>query len=65
MKLLSIKETCQRYTFSRTTLWHEMKINPTFPKPIEVSKGRKAFVEAEIDADIAARIAARDGELAR
>ncbi|WP_043649322.1 helix-turn-helix transcriptional regulator [Chitinilyticum litopenaei] len=37
--------------------------DPTFPKPIKIGAHSVAFVESEVDAWIAARIAARDAEL--
>ncbi|MEW9837753.1 helix-turn-helix transcriptional regulator [Mesorhizobium marinum] len=59
--LISIKETCRRTTWSRTTLWQKVK-NGEFPKPIDLGTGiRKAFVEKEVDAWIESRVAKRDG----
>ncbi|MEX6508920.1 helix-turn-helix transcriptional regulator [Jiella sp. M17.18] len=59
MELKSIKEACQMLGVSRTTLW-QMGKDPTFPKPITISAGRKGFVASELEAFIKARIAARD-----
>lgn len=59
MELISIRQACQRLSIGRTTLWR-MTIQTDFPKPIEVSAGRKAFVESEIEAWIQGRIAERD-----
>ncbi|MCE7028921.1 helix-turn-helix transcriptional regulator [Jiella avicenniae] len=59
MELKSIKEACQMLGVSRTTLW-QMGKDPTFPRPITISAGRKGFVASELEAFIKARIAARD-----
>lgn len=59
LKLLSIRETCARTSLSRTSLYHAI-IADTFPKPLQIGPGRKAFVEAEVEGWINARIAARD-----
>lgn len=58
--LISIKETCRRTTWSRTTLWQKVR-DGHFPKPVSFPGSiRKAFVEKEIDEYIAARMADRD-----
>lgn len=62
--LITIKDTCRRTTWSRTTLWQKVK-NGEFPKPVALGVGiRKAFVEKEVDAWIAARVAERDDKVA-
>ncbi|WP_206456251.1 helix-turn-helix transcriptional regulator [Aurantimonas marina] len=59
-KLLSIKETCQLTSLSRTSIWHKAK-NGQFPKPIQLGEGvRKAFLASEIEAWISQRVAERD-----
>lgn len=64
MKLISIRETCQRTSLSRTTLWQRVKAGD-FPRPVKIGNGiRKAFVESEVEDLIAARIAERDVEAA-
>ena len=58
--LISIKETCRRTTWSRTTLWQKVR-DVHFPKPVSFPDSiRKAFVENEVNEYIAARIADRD-----
>ena len=58
--LISIKETCRRTTWSRTTLWQKVR-DGHFPKPVSFPDSiRKAFVESEVNEYIAARIADRD-----
>lgn len=59
MELISIRQVCQRLSIGRTTLWR-MTTQTAFPKPIEVSAGRKAFVKSEIERWIQGRIAERD-----
>lgn len=59
-KLISIKETCQLTSLSRTSVWLKVKMGE-FPKPLALGNGiRKAFVASEIDAWIAERVAERD-----
>jgi prophage regulatory protein len=48
---------------SKTQLWRLEKVGK-FPKRVKISAGRYGWVEAEIDAFIAERIAARDGKAA-
>ncbi|MYZ47335.1 helix-turn-helix transcriptional regulator [Propylenella binzhouense] len=60
MELLSIRRVMDRLNVGRTSLWKLSKDDPTFPKPVQVTPGRKAFVANEINAWIAARIAERD-----
>ena len=57
-RLISIKATCSRTSLSRTTL-HRMVTTGEFPRPVSLHGPRKAFIEAEVDAWIAKRIAAR------
>jgi prophage regulatory protein len=46
-------------TLSRTQLWRNERAGK-FPKRVNVTEGRVAWVEREIDSWIAARVAARD-----
>lgn len=64
-RLLSIRQTCQITSLSRTGLWRKVK-DDQFPAPIRLGDGgaRKAFVATEVDAWINARIADRDMERA-
>jgi prophage regulatory protein len=63
-KLISIKETCQLTSLSRTSLWKHVR-DGHFPKPIPLGNGiRKAFLESEVEQWIAARVADRDQEAA-
>ena len=47
-------------TYSKPHLWRLERANK-FPKRVPIGAGRYAYVEAEIDAWIDARISARDG----
>lgn len=60
MQLLSIKQVTARLSIGRTALWHLTK-QSGFPRPVNVTPGRKAFVASEIDTWISARVAERDG----
>jgi prophage regulatory protein len=46
MQLLTVKEVCERTTFSRTTLWRRVREN-CFPKPLKFGS-RIAFDEADL-----------------
>lgn len=59
MELLSTKQVAQRLSIGRTSLWQLTK-QDDFPKTIQVTVGRKAYVAAEIDAWIKTRMAERD-----
>ncbi|ORE97474.1 AlpA family phage regulatory protein [Aurantimonas sp. 22II-16-19i] len=63
-KFISIKSTCERTSLSRTSLWRKVR-DGKFPKPVPLGDGiRKAFVESEVTAWIAGRVAERDREVA-
>ena len=59
LKLLSIREACMRTSLSRTSLYHAV-VAGTFPQPLQIGPGRKAFLESEVEAWIRQRIQARD-----
>jgi len=59
MELISIRQACQRLSISRTTLW-SMTRQGDFPKLVQVTPGRKAFIKSEIEGWIARRVAERD-----
>jgi len=61
--LISAKEVCRRTSLSRASLYRLMA-QGAFPKPVPLHGVRKAWVEAEIDAWVVARITARNGEAA-
>ncbi len=58
-KLLSYPEAADRCGLSRTHI-SRMVAAGTFPVPVETAPRRVAFVEAEVEAWIEARIAERD-----
>lgn len=62
-KLISWKTVREKVPFGRTKVW-ELAKDGGFPKPVQISPRRVAWVEAEIDAWIAARVAERDQEVA-
>lgn len=64
MHLLTISEVASRLSICRASLWKLTK-EPDFPKPVLITKQRKAFVAAEIDAWISQRVADRDQGVAR
>ncbi len=49
--------------YSKTQLWRLMKAGK-FPRAVKLGESRNAWVEAEIDAWIKERMAARDAEAA-
>jgi prophage regulatory protein len=61
--LISGKEVCRRTSLSRASLYRLMS-DGSFPRPVPLHGVRKAWIESEIDAWIASRIAARNMEAA-
>lgn len=57
-RLLRLAEVIARVGFGKTAIYDRIRAG-TFPKPVPLG-GVVAWVESEIDAWIAARIAARD-----
>ena len=57
------KEVCRRTSLSRASLYRLMA-QSAFPNPVVLHGTRKAWIEAEIEAWINSRIAARGGEAA-
>lgn len=55
-KLLKLSEVCQRTTLSRAVV-NGLRRSGDFPKAVQIAAKRIAFVEAEIDAWIAGRVA--------
>ena len=54
-RLISAQKVMDRLSFSRTTLERLVKANE-FPKPVKTSKGRKVWVESQIDLYIEKKI---------
>lgn len=42
---------------SRTTVWRKAKSAPDFPQPVSISPGITGWIEAEVDAYIARKVA--------
>lgn len=59
-KLISIREACTITSLSRTTIWKKERSDPDFPKLTDLGCNRKAFLAAEIEAWIEARLSARE-----
>jgi predicted DNA-binding transcriptional regulator AlpA len=59
-KLISPKDFGARLCLSRSSIYRLMGEEPGFPQPVKVAAKRIAFVEAEAEAYIASRIAARE-----
>jgi prophage regulatory protein len=59
--LISSKEVCRRTSLSRASLYRLMA-QDAFPKPVALHGVRKAWVQSEVEAWVAARIAARNVE---
>lgn len=58
-RLISPKEFGERLCLSRSSIYRLIDEESAFPRPVKVAQKRIAFVEAEADAYIAARIASR------
>lgn len=54
-RLIGWSELCKRTSLSRSTIWRRMR-DGHFPRPVTISKGRVAWIEAEVDYWIEARI---------
>ena len=50
MNFLSWDDLAERRTTSRSTEKRRVKKDPRHPRPIQISPGRKAFIEDECDA---------------
>ena len=59
-RLLSMREVLSRTTFSKTHIYRLIKAK-SFPKPVPLGLHRVAFLESEVEAWIAGRVADRDG----
>lgn len=59
-RLIAIEEVLRRVTLGRSKLYDLIK-RREFPPPVKITPSRSAWLEAEIDAWIAERIALRDG----
>lgn len=59
MRLLRIREVMARTGRTRSRIYDDIS-KGEFPQPVKIGGQAIAFVEAEIDAWIAAKIAARD-----
>jgi len=53
-------EVCRRSGLSRSTIWRRMR-DGSFPQSVRISKGRVAWIEAEIDAWCKERIKSARG----
>lgn len=62
-RLIDIKTACDRENKSRSSIYREIA-EGTHPRPVRIGARRIGFVESEIDALIASRIAERDGRAA-
>lgn len=59
LNLISIRDTAKRTSLSRASLWSMARAG-RFPAMVELGPRRKAFLLNEVDAWVAARVAARD-----
>jgi prophage regulatory protein len=57
--LLSIRDVVRRTSLSRATIYKLAESN-RFPAPLQLTEGRKAWVAAEVDAWLSARLAERE-----
>ena len=62
-RLIRYKAVAEKTDQSQTTI-RRLVESGTFPQPVKLSKFSRAFVESEVDAWIAERIAERDAETA-
>jgi len=60
MGFYSTRQVCELTTYSKTTLWREVKAE-RFPPPIKISPGRVAFIREQVDAWIQAKVTGARG----
>ena len=58
-RILRLPEVCRRVGYRRASIYKFVKAN-TFPQPVKIGPGAIGFLEAEIDAWIASKVATRD-----
>jgi prophage regulatory protein len=58
LRLLTIVQVCERVSLARRSVYDAVKAG-RFPRQVQLSPGRVAWVEDEIDAWLSDRIAAR------
>ena len=59
MRVLDAEKTAAKVGLSTASVWAKSRIGE-FPKPVELTKARRGWLEHEVDAWIAARVEARD-----
>lgn len=62
--LISSKEVCRRIPFSRAQINNMVRAGE-FPRPVPIGPKRRAFIESEVEAWIAAKVAERDRHAGR
>lgn len=55
MGFYSARQVCELTTYSKTTLWREIRAK-RFPRPIPISPGRVAFIRDQVDAWLKAKM---------
>jgi prophage regulatory protein len=55
MGFYSARQVCELTTYSKTTLWRELRAK-RFPHPIRISPGRVAFIRDQVDAWLNAKM---------
>ncbi len=55
MGFYSARQVCELTTYSKTTLWREIRAG-RFPHPIRISPGRVAFSRDQVDAWLNAKM---------
>ena len=58
MMMLRAPEVARKVGSSEPTVWRRAKDDPQFPKPVKISERVTAWVEDEVDAYLAGRVAA-------
>jgi len=54
---LSPKRACKKFSRGNTWLWEQVKADPEFPKPIYLGNRSPVFIEQELDAYLAGKLA--------
>lgn len=57
MKILRDVQVAEKLGMARATVWRKAKDDPDYPKPVRISENITGWLESEIDAYIARKVA--------
>lgn len=59
-RCVRLPELCRQLSIGRTLAYELMRTAPAFPRPVRIGVRAVAFLQSDIDAFIASRVAERD-----